>query len=633
MALSFGSKYTHNTGLTRTNVSCSLSSSVIVDLYYRDTNASLVVKAGSISGGVISYGGEIVVTSNFNNGYHPSITKIDSTHFVMSYYDWASDTICCRIGSILGTAITLGTKSDTGWTPVNNSATSISLLDSTHFVVGIRVGANSLRAGVGVFSGSTISSYGTFVQIDNGTGSGYVYPYSICTLDSTHFVFAYRAATDSDKGKAVIGVVSSGTTITPGSKYIFESSNAVNSIGVTPLSSTTFIVAWDRALTTGQSCLATVTSGDTISYGSDSQFSSAAVRALSIGTLDSTNYVIAYNRAGATGYVVMGTNTTGTISYGSETQFESNNIYTDSTGLSILAKNKFQISYNDETGGSELGRDIIGSYPYTGVARVLVLGGGAAGGGDAASGGNAFGAGGGAGGYRYEDSFILTPQTYSVIVGATVTGSTSSGTDGNNSIFDTITAYGGGGGGAWTSNGKNGGCGGGAGRDSGGTVGIGSQGGNGGIKSTGAGGGGGTNADGGNAAGNEGGVGGDGIVNNISGSNVTYGGGGAGSGISAKSGGAGGGGSSNINAQGGNGTDGLGGGGGGSGDLAGGNGGSGRVIVRWTTADFGTCSVTGTGNTITTNGSDSIADMIISGNLTITQASVPAQAGFLFLTI
>jgi hypothetical protein len=60
--------------------------------------------------------------------------------------------------------------------------------------------------------------------------------------------------------------------------------------------------------------------------------------------------------------------------------------------------------------------------------------------------------------------------------------------------------------------------------------------------------------------------------------------------------------------------------------LDGADGGSGIVILRWTTADFGICSVTGTGNAITTSGSDSIAKFIIDGTITFTP---PSNASFL----
>ncbi|NTW33447.1 MAG: hypothetical protein HGB12_12635, partial [Bacteroidetes bacterium] len=78
--------------------------------------------------------------------------------------------------------------------------------------------------------------------------------------------------------------------------------------------------------------------------------------------------------------------------------------------------------------------------------KVLVVAGGGGGGGGGYNGG-----GGGAGGFLYEASHAITAQTYSIIVGSGGAGSSntnSKGTNGSNSIFDSMTAFGGGGGGS-----------------------------------------------------------------------------------------------------------------------------------------------------------------------------------------
>ena len=255
------------------------------------------------------------------------------------------------------------------------------------------------------------------------------------------------------------------------------------------------------------------------------------------------------------------------------------------------------------------------------TAKVLVIGGGGGGGGSSAGAG-----GGGGGGYQYNASYTITPQTYSVTVGNSVAARN----DGNNSVFDTITAYGGGKGGDNNVNGSNGGNGGGGGGSDGVTTlrsgGTGSQayaGGDSTGTTFGGGGGGGSSAAGSAASSNTGANGGEGTSNSISGSAVIYGAGGGGGAFNSTggSGGTGGGRGGGSAGNGTNGTDGQGGGGGGlgysGGSKAAGGGGKGIVIVRWTTSDFGTCSVTGTGNAITTIGGDSLATMIVSGNLVI----------------
>lgn len=230
----------------------------------------------------------------------------------------------------------------------------------------------------------------------------------------------------------------------------------------------------------------------------------------------------------------------------------------------------------------------------SGNVKVLVIGGGGGGGGGT-------GGGGGGGGYQYNAAFAVTAQAYTVTVGDGGNGgvfSTSKGSPGQDSVFSTITAAGGGGGGTngtgGFNDGANGGCGGGDAPLGTGAGGTGSQGfaGGSGLNTApnyGAGGGGGTAAVGANGSSTTGGNGGAGTVNTIyDGSNIYYGGGGGGGtygggtlGNGVNGGGNGGGfaGSSDT-----------GGGGGGQKDnnasTAGGKGGSGIVIIRYLTSDF-----------------------------------------------
>ena len=241
------------------------------------------------------------------------------------------------------------------------------------------------------------------------------------------------------------------------------------------------------------------------------------------------------------------------------------------------------------------------------VEYLVIAGGGA--------GGAGYGGGGGAGGYRNsvsgetsganssaESPLILSTGNKTVTVGAGAT-STSAGynagyaVNGNNSVFDTITALGGGGG-ANTGNGNSGGSGGG-GMDSSnaggaGTSGQGFQGGNAssGTPNYGSGGGGGASSQGVNGTPTVAGNGGNGLASSITGSSVTRAGGGGGGtyrGGTSGSGGSGGGGnagsSSSYPDNGDAGTVNTGSGGGGASadpySTRGGNGGSGIVILRY----------------------------------------------------
>jgi len=243
------------------------------------------------------------------------------------------------------------------------------------------------------------------------------------------------------------------------------------------------------------------------------------------------------------------------------------------------------------------------------VDYLVIAGGGGGGGGT--------GGGGGAGGFRTGTGLPVSasPGSYTVTVGGggvggnspSVPGGSTSGTNGNPSIFSTITSTGGGGGGNRDSSeaGKNGGSGGGGGgSETVNTAGSGNtpptsppQGnpggsGRGGGADSAGGGGGGANATGTPSPSvTVGGSGGNGMASSISGSSVTYAGGGGGGGHSpaSSSGGAGGGGAGGTPtaagvAPGGAGTTNTGGGAGGNGggtQSLGASGGSGIVIIAY----------------------------------------------------
>lgn len=198
--------------------------------------------------------------------------------------------------------------------------------------------------------------------------------------------------------------------------------------------------------------------------------------------------------------------------------------------------------------------------------------------------------GGGGGGLIYDPAKTISTQSYNVTIGnggAKAPDKDTPGFNGTDSIFDTLTALGGGGGGARDTDYQagNGGCGGGAARDPQGIPGTGSQGYNGGDGYGGGGGGTGEIGETGGVSAPYGGTGGDGLQNSISGTPTYYGGGGGGGSTDqTKSGGLGGGGSGAYmdGPPAGNGTNGLGGGGGGGSlNSNGGNGGKGIVIIAY----------------------------------------------------
>jgi len=253
---------------------------------------------------------------------------------------------------------------------------------------------------------------------------------------------------------------------------------------------------------------------------------------------------------------------------------------------------------------------------FAGDIRVLVVGGGGAGGAGANNGHGA--GGGGAGAFVENDALAITATPYTVTVGPSVAGNTTTnGANGNPSSFDVlITAAGGGGGGGSNdanSNiaGSNGASGGGGKSFSGagGTATAGFHGGAGGpsTNGNGGGGGGGAGAIGADAlaADRKGGQGGAGLTSSLSGASVQYAGGGGGGTYSSGTAGSGvyGGGNGSHTGNGSDATPNTGGGGGGGSGAAtsaGGAGASGIVIVSYSSSSVQDAS--GNGNTGALNG-------------------------------
>jgi len=250
-----------------------------------------------------------------------------------------------------------------------------------------------------------------------------------------------------------------------------------------------------------------------------------------------------------------------------------------------------------------------------------------------AGGGGTVGAGGGSGGLLGGSFNLVIGTTYTVTVGAGGGGgvNAANGSNGSNSSISGLTTAVGGGGGANNSgNGTSGGSGGGGANSNGGTAGSGASGtlgqgyaggnGNNNAFPTGAsGGGGGSSAVGGLASGATGGSGGAGTSSSITGSAVSYAGGGGGwGGTTGGTGGSGGGGAGSsgvVSANGTSGTANTGSGGGGAANGGtGGNGGSGIVIISVPTASYS--GTTSGSPTVTTSGSNTIMKFTSSGSYT-----------------
>ena len=232
--------------------------------------------------------------------------------------------------------------------------------DSTNnkVVVAYQDSPNSFNgtAIVGTVSGTSIS-FGTPVVFNSGTTS-----FISATFDSSNnkVVVAYRNESNSDYGTAIVGTVS-GTSISFGTAVVFESANSKHVSAVYDSTNGKVVIAYrdDGNSAAGTAIVGTV-SGTSISFGSETVFESASIFYTS-ATYDSDNgkVVIAYRDIGNSSYgtAVVGTVSGTSISFGSAVVFESANssyqvaVY-DSTNEKVV------IGYTDY-GNSEYGTAVV----------------------------------------------------------------------------------------------------------------------------------------------------------------------------------------------------------------------------------------------------------------------------------
>ena len=222
-----------------------------------------------------------------------------------------------------------GGPQEVGTPAVFESATvsnTASAFDSSNnkVVIAYRDGGNSNygTAVVGTVSGSSMS-FGTPVVYNSANS---MYPSATFDSNGNKIVIAYRDVGNSDQGTAIVGTVSD-TSISFGSEAVFETGNTVET-------STTFDSSNNKVVITyvdednssyGKAIVGTVSS-TSISFGSETTFNSGAVYGLG-ATFDSNSnkVVIAYRDGGNSSYGtgIVGTVSGTSISFGSETVFQS----------------------------------------------------------------------------------------------------------------------------------------------------------------------------------------------------------------------------------------------------------------------------------------------------------------------
>jgi len=192
---------------------------------------------------------------------------------------------------------------------------------------------------------------------------------AVYDVASQKIVIAYRDDGNSSYGTAIVGTVS-GTSISFGTAVVFASGNADGKSIVYDANAEKVVIAYqDRGNSSYGTAIVGTVSGTSISFGSATVFNTA--NSVDIGAAyDSTaqKVVVSYRDVGNSGYgtAIIGTVSGTSISFGSETVFESASADTTSA-VYDPDQNKTIISYRDR-GNSNHGTAIVGTVSGTSIS-------------------------------------------------------------------------------------------------------------------------------------------------------------------------------------------------------------------------------------------------------------------------
>ena len=228
--------------------------------------------------------------------------------------------------------------------------------------------SNYGTAVVGTVSGSSIS-FGTPVVFDSAT-----IDYIAVTFDSSNnkAVIAYRDGGNSSRGTGIVGTVS-GTSISFGSSTVFNSGGSSAHIASTfDTNSNKVVIAYmDYPNSLYGTAVVGTVSGTSISFGSETVFESAQTEEISAAFDSNSNkIVISYqdNANSSRGTAIVGTVSGTSISFGSAVVFESGIGVQDTATVFDSSSNKIVIAYRDGGATGAPGAAIVGTVSGTSIS-------------------------------------------------------------------------------------------------------------------------------------------------------------------------------------------------------------------------------------------------------------------------
>ena len=301
-SITFGSAVVFNSAET-TDFSIAFDPSTagkFVVAYKNHSASNSPAVVGTVSGTSISFGTSVAFEASTSSSFcSVSFDPNTANKFVVAYKTASPNVSRAISGTVSGTSLSFGTPV----TFVNATEYISAAFDPStagKFVVAYRDDGNSLSgtAIVGTVSGTSIT-FGSAVVFNSGSQTDYI-SLSFDPNTANKFVITYTNGGGSSYGTGIIGTVS-GTSVSYGSAYVFNSANTQPiSASFDPSTAGKFVAAYrdfTSSLYYGTAVVGTV-SGTSISFGSKSVFNTA-----------NTNYIqMAFDPSRAGMFVVVYTN-------------------------------------------------------------------------------------------------------------------------------------------------------------------------------------------------------------------------------------------------------------------------------------------------------------------------------------
>jgi len=301
-SVTFGPQYQFKADFASGDVAMDVAalSSTKALIVYSDQSDSAhgTAQVATVSGNDITYGSEVEFFSN-NTFNQCRVAAIDSTRAIVAYRT-NTNAGQCKIATVSGADVTFGSAG----ADFSNGASHIDIdvLDSTTALVayaGTGDGFGYMK--VCRFSGTTIDGYGSAATFLAANGAYYQ---TVSKLDLTRCLVTFQDASDSNKGKAFVAMIS-GWDVTAGSVATVDAGTVSYPFNAA-LSSTRGVVAYKDVDdgSKGSSRVLTV-SGTGITVGPQTYFDTGSSDLPAVAAMTSLKLVVSWQN-GSPGSLAVG---------------------------------------------------------------------------------------------------------------------------------------------------------------------------------------------------------------------------------------------------------------------------------------------------------------------------------------